>query len=101
MYWRLARPRFESQKGAGNRRAFKKLVDPRSGRLPDVFAWTGLSSAFRKAGHVEVARRSPTRPIMRLELDRPTKLERGAETSGNPRSCTATQSLSSWRPRSR
>jgi len=44
-------------------------VEPRSGRLPDVFAWTGLSSAFRKVGYVEVARRSPTRPIMRLELE--------------------------------
>ncbi len=155
MFWRLARSRFESQKGAGNRRAFKKLVDtgalpgilayrdgqpigwcafgprdaypvlgrsrilkpvdgrpvwsvtclfvarqhrrrgvtigllraaaghaarrgasilegypvePSSGRIPDVFAWTGLPSAFRKAGFAEVARRSPTRPIMRLDL---------------------------------
>jgi len=158
MFWRLARSRFESQKGAGNRRAFKKLVDtgalpgilayrdgqpigwcalgprdtypvlgrsrvlkpvdgrpvwsvtclfvarphrrmgvtiellraarehvarrgasilegypvePRTGRLPDVFAWTGLPSAFRKAGFVEIARRSPTRPIMRLDLEGP------------------------------
>ena len=157
MFWRLARSRFESQKGAANRRALKRLVDtgarpgilacldgqpigwcavgprhaypvlgrsrvlkpvddrpvwsvtclfvarphrrkgvtvellraatehaarrgasivegypvePRSGRLPDAFAWTGLPSAFRKAGFEEVARRSPTRPIMRLDLER-------------------------------
>jgi len=35
---------------------------------PDVFVWTGLASAFRKAGFHEVARRSPTRPIMRYEI---------------------------------
>jgi GNAT superfamily N-acetyltransferase len=34
-------------------------------RLPDPFVWTGLASAFRAAGFVEVARRSRTRPIMR------------------------------------
>jgi GNAT superfamily N-acetyltransferase len=31
----------------------------------DVFVYTGLVSAFRKAGFKEVARRSKTRPIMR------------------------------------
>lgn len=31
----------------------------------DVFVFTGLASAFRKAGFKEVARRSKTRPIMR------------------------------------
>jgi GNAT superfamily N-acetyltransferase len=34
-------------------------------RLPDAFVYTGLASAFRKAGFVEVARRSEKRPIMR------------------------------------
>jgi GNAT superfamily N-acetyltransferase len=43
-------------------------VEPRSGEMPDVFAWTGTAAAFRAAGYVEVARGSPTRPIMRLEL---------------------------------
>jgi len=33
---------------------------------PDAFVWTGLASAYRQAGFQEVARRSPTRPIMRL-----------------------------------
>jgi len=31
---------------------------------PDIFVYTGLASAFRKAGFKEVARRSKTRPIM-------------------------------------
>ena len=39
-------------------------VEP-AGRMPDVFAWTGLASAFLRAGFREVARRSRTRPIMR------------------------------------
>jgi GNAT superfamily N-acetyltransferase len=39
--------------------------EPRSGRLPDAFAFTGTVSGFKKAGFKEVARRSPTRPIMR------------------------------------
>lgn len=43
-------------------------VAPRAGKVPDVFAWTGLPGAFTKAGFQEVARRSPTRPIMRLSL---------------------------------
>jgi len=33
--------------------------------LPAPFVWTGLASAFRKAGFREVLRRSPKRPIMR------------------------------------
>lgn len=36
--------------------------------LPAPFVWTGLASAFRQAGFQEAARRSPTRPIMRLSL---------------------------------
>jgi GNAT superfamily N-acetyltransferase len=36
--------------------------------LAPPFVWTGLASAFRKAGFKEVARRSAARPIMRLEL---------------------------------
>jgi GNAT superfamily N-acetyltransferase len=34
----------------------------------DVFVFTGLASAFRKAGFKEVARRAQTRPIMRLRF---------------------------------
>jgi GNAT superfamily N-acetyltransferase len=44
--------------------------DPKSDAMPDVFAWTGLASAFVKAGFTEVARRSPTRPMYRLNAPR-------------------------------
>jgi GNAT superfamily N-acetyltransferase len=43
-------------------------VEPRTGSMPDAFAWTGLPSAFERAGFTEVLRRSPTRPIMRRVL---------------------------------
>lgn len=43
-------------------------VEPKKGSMPDVFAFTGLVGAFRKAGFTEAARRSATRPIMRLYL---------------------------------
>ena len=43
-------------------------VEPRKDPMPPVFAFTGIASAYRKAGFSEVARRSPTRPIMRLAL---------------------------------
>lgn len=38
------------------------------GKTPDVFAYTGTSSAFQKAGFKEVTRNSPTRPIFRYEI---------------------------------
>ncbi len=43
-------------------------VEPKKDRTPDVFAATGLASAFRKAGFIECARRSETRPIMRYHI---------------------------------
>ena len=42
-------------------------VEPRKDPMPDVFAFTGIDSTFRKAGFKEVARRSPNRPIMRID----------------------------------
>lgn len=45
-------------------------VEARKGKLPDAFAYTGLPAAFRKAGFVEVFRRSRTRPIMRYFVAR-------------------------------
>lgn len=42
-------------------------VEPRKGEMPDVFAHTGLASAFLRAGFTECLRRSETRPIMRCE----------------------------------
>jgi GNAT superfamily N-acetyltransferase len=35
---------------------------------PDAFVYTGLATAFHRAGFAEVARRSAHRPIMRLRL---------------------------------
>jgi GNAT superfamily N-acetyltransferase len=43
-------------------------VEPKKKRAPDAFLYHGLASAFRQAGFKEVARRSETRPIMRLYL---------------------------------
>lgn len=43
-------------------------VEPKKDKMPPVFAWTGISSAYLKAGFKEVARRSETRPIMRFEI---------------------------------
>lgn len=43
-------------------------VEPRTARMPDAFAWTGLFSAFKQAGFVECARPSPARPIMRFRV---------------------------------
>ena len=40
-------------------------TEPKKASVPDPFVYTGLVSAFRKAGFVEVLRRSETRPIMR------------------------------------
>jgi len=43
-------------------------VEPRKDEMPDAFAWTGLASAFLRAGFVESERRSETRPIMRRHV---------------------------------
>ena len=40
-------------------------IEPKKISMPDAFAFTGLAAAFRKAGFVEMLRRSETRPIMR------------------------------------
>lgn len=43
-------------------------VEPNRDKVPDPFVYTGLVSSFLKAGFVEVARRSETRPIMRYVI---------------------------------
>jgi GNAT superfamily N-acetyltransferase len=45
-------------------------VEPRTAKAPDIFLYTGLASAFLKAGFTEVQRRSETRPIMRYVIER-------------------------------
>jgi GNAT superfamily N-acetyltransferase len=52
-------------------------VEPTTSRMPDVFAYTGLASAFRQAGFTEVLRRSETRPIMRYFISSPVAEARG------------------------
>jgi GNAT superfamily N-acetyltransferase len=54
---------FAKRRGARLVEAYPQI--PRKGAIPDVFAWTGIASAYRRAGFSEVARRSPTRPIVR------------------------------------
>lgn len=39
-------------------------------RAADVFVWMGLAHTFRAAGFEEVARRAPSRPVMRLAIAR-------------------------------
>lgn len=41
---------------------------PTMEKTPDPFMFMGLPSAFKAAGFKEVARRSATRPIMRVEI---------------------------------
>ena len=42
--------------------------EPKTGKMPAAFVYTGLASAFREAGFTEVARRSETRPIFRYVI---------------------------------
>ncbi len=42
-------------------------------RLPAPFVYTGVTSLFVKAGFREAARRSPSRPVMRLDLAQRTR----------------------------
>jgi len=44
-------------------------VEPKKNPMPDVFAFYGLASAFKKAGFKECLRRSETRPIMRYTIN--------------------------------
>lgn len=48
-------------------------IEPKKGKTADVFAWTGVAAFFIKAGFVECARRSETRPIMRNYISRSSK----------------------------
>lgn len=43
-------------------------MEPKKGRMPDVFVWTGLLNAFLNAGFHEMPRWSANRPIVRYEL---------------------------------
>jgi GNAT superfamily N-acetyltransferase len=45
-------------------------IEPKKGKWPDAFVWTGVPSAYQKAGFKEVHRGSPTRPIMRCFINK-------------------------------
>jgi len=57
---------FARNKGASVLEAYP--VEPKQADMPAVFAWTGIAAPFLEAGFREVARRSETRPVLRLEL---------------------------------
>jgi hypothetical protein len=44
-------------------------IEPKKDSTPDIYAFTGMATTFKKMGFEEVARRSETRPIMRYYLD--------------------------------
>src|SRR5690606_15861796 len=44
-------------------------IEPKKGEMPSVFAWTGIASAYTKAGFCEVSRRSESRPVMRKYMN--------------------------------
>ena len=57
---------FAREKGAAVLEGYP--IDTPKDNYAPVYAWTGFAGAFRDAGFEEVARRSPTRPIMRKRL---------------------------------
>ena len=65
---KLIRAAIQYVRSQGGRMIEAYPVEPRKGQTADVYAWTGLASAFRKMKFKEVARRSPTRPIMRKAI---------------------------------
>ncbi len=54
---------YAAKHGAGALEGYPSVN--RSERQPAAFVWTGFESTFRHAGFQEIARRSPTRPILR------------------------------------
>ena len=64
----MAAAAVEFVKANGGRLVEAYPVEPKKARTAPAFAWTGLASAFRKAGFTECARRSETRPIMRCRI---------------------------------
>jgi GNAT superfamily N-acetyltransferase len=65
----LLRAAIEHVRNQGGKVVEGYPVEPKKNDAPAVFVWTGLASAFRAVGFVEVARRSDTRPIMRYEIE--------------------------------
>jgi len=65
---RLLEAAVDYVRGQGGKIVEGYPVEPnKDWRPPDPFVYTGVASAFRKAGFMEIIRRSKTRPIMRYE----------------------------------
>jgi GNAT superfamily N-acetyltransferase len=61
----LLRAAIEHVRAQGGRIVEAYPVEPREAKMPDVFAWTGIVKPFLEVGFVEVARRTPARPVLR------------------------------------
>jgi GNAT superfamily N-acetyltransferase len=59
-------------------------VAPR-GETADAWLYTGVATTFARAGFEEVARRSPTRPVMRMQLGAGRKRGPRPGARGQPR----------------
>jgi len=49
MWWRIKRSEFDMRKGAGNRRAMKRIVD--SGEVPGILAYDGTEPLAYETDH--------------------------------------------------
>src|SRR5688572_3092104 len=65
---RLIRGAVDHARSRGARMVEGYPVVSSTGKMPDAFAWTGLPSAFERAGFREVARPSRSRRIMRKAI---------------------------------
>jgi GNAT superfamily N-acetyltransferase len=62
---RLLKAAVEYVRAQGGRIVEGYAVEPKEGKIPDLFAYHGPASLYRTVGFKEVARRSETRPMMR------------------------------------
>jgi GNAT superfamily N-acetyltransferase len=65
---RLLKAALDYVRESGGRVVEGYPVEPEKSGIPDLFAYHGLASMFRRAGFKELARRSETRPIMRYVI---------------------------------
>ena len=63
---RLLRAAVEYVKKQGGRIVEGYAVEPKAGKMPDLFAYHGPASLYKGVGFKEVTRRSEIRPIMRF-----------------------------------
>jgi len=65
---RLLEAACESAKKSGAHILEGYPVEPKKVPYPPVYGWVGFAEIFSRAGFKEVARRSETRPVMRIDL---------------------------------